>query len=470
MEVLKQTSPTFSPGAPRARPSKREPSSRTRTARPCALLWPSKDLSCSECGAASPFGAARWRALRRAAQYGKNTPYCWKNIAPISPFYPSAIKGRAAYTALDAWRQWRVGAALTMVARPYKKMLKMDRGSTENPARALRRLGRESMKRRLSLIALCALMGLSATSALAGGWLGVTVTPPRGVAVAEIIKESPADRAGLQRGDVILTVDGHQVQNAGHFAHLINSGRPGDAAKLEVQRDGKKLTLEAPLDDSRDHAVMNGGGNGGWGEMINRATQMLPRPSMNSAPMNGSLYAAPQTGGYGAPEADPHYAPPPSAYGYPEVTPQQQRSDFSGSVRPGGRQHFFGMNPNAAPQSGLAPAPTAPPAAATPTQPAERPEAALAPNPADAPWLGLAMAPDPNGVRIAAVAPHSPAQRAGLQKGDLLTRFNGETVADPDQVAKTVMAMRPGELVTLSLTRQGDAQTIQMALGARPAR
>ncbi|WP_158089551.1 PDZ domain-containing protein [Magnetofaba australis] len=326
------------------------------------------------------------------------------------------------------------------------------------------------MKRRLSLIALCALMGLSATSALAGGWLGVTVTPPRGVAVAEIIKESPADRAGLQRGDVILTVDGHQVQNAGHFAHLINSGRPGDAAKLEVQRDGKKLTLEAPLDDSRDHAVMNGGGNGGWGEMINRATQMLPRPSMNSAPMNGSLYAAPQTGGYGAPEADPHYAPPPSAYGYPEVTPQQQRSDFSGSVRPGGRQHFFGMNPNAAPQSGLAPAPTAPPAAATPTQPAERPEAALAPNPADAPWLGLAMAPDPNGVRIAAVAPHSPAQRAGLQKGDLLTRFNGETVADPDQVAKTVMAMRPGELVTLSLTRQGDAQTIQMALGARPAR
>jgi serine protease Do len=90
------------------------------------------------------------------------------------------------------------------------------------------------------------------------GWIGVQiqqVTPDiaeslglknaQGALVAEPQPNSPADKAGIQSGDVIKIVDGQPVKNARELAKKISSMPPGSSVKLGIWRKGeeKQLTL-----------------------------------------------------------------------------------------------------------------------------------------------------------------------------------------------------------------------------------
>jgi membrane-associated protease RseP (regulator of RpoE activity) len=81
-------------------------------------------------------------------------------------------------------------------------------------------------------------------------WLGVTVSEtPDGVTIAQVIADSPADKAGLKRGDVIKAVDGTAVDNVKTFRDQIQGKAAGDSIKVSISRDGKdqdvSVTLEA---------------------------------------------------------------------------------------------------------------------------------------------------------------------------------------------------------------------------------
>lgn len=96
-------------------------------------------------------------------------------------------------------------------------------------------------------------------------WLGVLVsgvTPEdaeyyglsrvSGVLVQDVTERSPADRAGLLREDVIIGVDGEQVDRGGGLQQLVAEHRPGDEVSLQIVRDGDERELvvelgEAPL-------------------------------------------------------------------------------------------------------------------------------------------------------------------------------------------------------------------------------
>lgn len=65
------------------------------------------------------------------------------------------------------------------------------------------------------------------------------VTP--GAVVVEVIPGTPAERAGLQAGDVILAVDGQQLGPDADLAALIAGYEPRDRVTLEVQRPGQDL-------------------------------------------------------------------------------------------------------------------------------------------------------------------------------------------------------------------------------------
>ena len=92
------------------------------------------------------------------------------------------------------------------------------------------------------------------------GWLGVEiqqVTPdlasglgldePRGALVANVDPESPAGKAGIKAGDVILGFDGHSVKELRDLPRLVASAKPGDKAEVLVLRDGKEQTLNAHI-------------------------------------------------------------------------------------------------------------------------------------------------------------------------------------------------------------------------------
>ena len=73
-----------------------------------------------------------------------------------------------------------------------------------------------------------------------------------------------------------------------------------------------------------------------------------------------------------------------------------------------------------------------------------------------------------SGLLIAEVAPNSPAAAAGLQRGDIIVKVNGEEIADSAGLAALIRDMRPGDEVELVVDRNGAEQTITVTLAERP--
>ena len=60
----------------------------------------------------------------------------------------------------------------------------------------------------------------------------------------EIAKGSPADIAGLQVNDIIVGINGHEVENTSELRKFLYSHvKPGDVVEIEFYRDGEKQTV-----------------------------------------------------------------------------------------------------------------------------------------------------------------------------------------------------------------------------------
>ena len=69
----------------------------------------------------------------------------------------------------------------------------------------------------------------------------------QGALVSAIEPKSPADKAGIKPGDVILAVDGRAVENSIDLPRIIGESRPGTAVNLKVWRQGETRELRASL-------------------------------------------------------------------------------------------------------------------------------------------------------------------------------------------------------------------------------
>jgi serine protease Do len=79
-------------------------------------------------------------------------------------------------------------------------------------------------------------------------YLGVEIDPEaNGCKISKIVEKTPADKAGLKVGDVILSFDGQKVAGADELAPAIRKKKIGDKVTLEVQRDKEKLKVEITL-------------------------------------------------------------------------------------------------------------------------------------------------------------------------------------------------------------------------------
>ena len=96
--------------------------------------------------------------------------------------------------------------------------------------------------------------------AVTRGWIGVQIQPvtadiadslglknARGALVAEPQSGSPADKAGIKAGDVIVSVNGEAVNDARTLARRISALAPGTSVKLGVVRNGREEALTLTL-------------------------------------------------------------------------------------------------------------------------------------------------------------------------------------------------------------------------------
>jgi len=109
------------------------------------------------------------------------------------------------------------------------------------------------------------------------GWLGVSIQPltpelahefgakdPKGVLVNEVVSDSPAAKAGVQRGDILLEFDGKKLEGPGDLQRAVGLFAPDQVTKLKVWREQKEVALEVKIGqapDERETQKRLGGGS-----------------------------------------------------------------------------------------------------------------------------------------------------------------------------------------------------------------
>ena len=84
-------------------------------------------------------------------------------------------------------------------------------------------------------------------------------------------------------------------------------------------------------------------------------------------------------------------------------------------------------------------------------------------------FLGVGIQETPAGVEVTRIAPDSPAEKAGIKTGDVVTQYNGQRVDGMDQFSRMVRDTPAGRDAKIGIVRNGAPQTITAKIVARPA-
>jgi serine protease Do len=106
---------------------------------------------------------------------------------------------------------------------------------------------------------------LSTKGRVTRGWLGVSIQPltpdlaasfgakdTKGVLISDVIADSPAGKAGLKPGDILLEFEGKRTEAPADLQRAVGLAAPGHQAKVKVWREGAEKTLEVRIGEAPD--------------------------------------------------------------------------------------------------------------------------------------------------------------------------------------------------------------------------
>ena len=138
------------------------------------------------------------------------------------------------------------------------------------------------------------------------GWLGVQIqdiTPAlaktfklkkkEGVLISDVLSDSPAEKAGLKRGDVITTFNGKKVKNAYDISRLVAATPPKTKVSIEIVRNGKEKELQVTIGTmptaSKEIASSFEGPENRWGMRVQQITPELANKTGISPNIKGVI-------------------------------------------------------------------------------------------------------------------------------------------------------------------------------------
>jgi len=109
----------------------------------------------------------------------------------------------------------------------------------------------------------------------------------KGALVSSVEKDSPAEKAGLNPGDVIVAVEGKPVESSGALSAQIADLTPGARAKIDIVRKGAAQQLEAQIGELKDAKLAKAdSGSAGQGR-LGLAVRPLDRDERREAGTDG---------------------------------------------------------------------------------------------------------------------------------------------------------------------------------------
>lgn len=223
----------------------------------------------------------------------------------------------------------------------------------------------------------------------------------RGVGVTQVVKDSPAEKAGLKKDDVILRFEGESVTSGRKLTRLVSEASADQNVRLTISRGGSEQDVSATL---AKHEGMQNVFGGAMRPEILRGT-MPPDVSRGTAPFPMKI--------------DP---------GMIQINPGE-----------GGFAFAFGNR-----RIGVS------------TQPLTRQLAD---------YFGV----KDGGLLITSVNDNSPAAKAGLKAGDVITAVDGEKVTSPGDVSRAISKKEDGP-VSLTIIRDRNTRTVTVTPEKNPER
>lgn len=237
---------------------------------------------------------------------------------------------------------------------------------------------------------------------------------PRGVAVARVAENSPAAKAGLQKDDVILRFDGEAVSSTQKLSRLINESAPEHAARLTLSRGGSERELTVTL--GRRELATVGAGEGMLfkdGELFRLEGDQWKKQTEEDARKQREEWQK-RSGEW-----------------------QKQSEVLRRQLEKMPRMENFAVAAGTGRRIGV-----------TTTQ--------LTDQLAD--YFGVSRG---GGVLVTSVTENSPAAKAGVKAGDVITEVDGEKIENAVELSRSISRKQEGD-VTLTVTRERNRRSIKV--------
>jgi|DewCreStandDraft_1066081.scaffolds.fasta_scaffold00827_37 S1-C subfamily serine protease len=275
-------------------------------------------------------------------------------------------------------------------------------------------------------------------------------TSEAGIVITHVAADSPAAQAGLQRGDILLKINDTAVNSYKDLVSALADLKAGDRVTLTITRGGVEQTLTATLGEKNGRPYLGievcaGRPGRFWLGFTGRGPGALITSVAEGSPAEAA----------GLQVGDRILAVDGTT-----VDATNTLATLLSAHKPGDTVTLRVARPGEGERD------------VTVTLGDKDGKAYLGVSYVPFGWPKFIPLPEGvnQGVLVVSVAEDSPAAKAGVQVGDVITEVDGQVVATPRALSDAIAAHKPGDQITLKVYRPADGQTldIQVTLAGRP--